>query len=138
MAIKYSRKARGDQKIAKAGGANVRVSFKNTRETAAVLKDMQLSKAKQYLKNVLARKDCVPFARYRYGVGRCAQAKKYGQALGRWPEKAVKILLALVENAESNAVQQNMNTEKLVISHIQVNKAQKDASSYLSCTRSYQ
>jgi large subunit ribosomal protein L17e len=86
---------------------------------------MTLNKAKQYLENVLTKKDCVPLVRYRYGAGRCAQAKKWGAALGRWPQKSVKILLALLKNAESNAVQQSMNLESLLVSHIQINKAPK-------------
>jgi len=125
MAIVYSRKALGDAKIAKAGGANVRVSFKNTRETAAAIKGMNVVKAKHYLKQVLKHNDCIPYVRYKYGVGRTGQAKKYSEALGRWPEKSVKILLHLIENAESNAKQQEMATDKLVISHLQINRAQK-------------
>lgn len=86
---------------------------------------MELKKAYGYLKNVLAHKDCIPFVRYRYGVGRTAQSKKYRASHGRWPEKSVKILLSLLKNAESNAKAQDMDVENLVISHIQVNEAPK-------------
>ena len=77
------------------------------------------------MNDVIAHKDCIPFVRYRYGIGRTGQAKKYGQALGRWPQKAVKIVLALLINAESNAKQQGMDTSNLVVSHVQVNRAPK-------------
>lgn len=125
MAIVYSRKALGDAKIAKAGGNQIRVSFKNTRETAAAIKGMNVKKAKHYLKQVLKHKDVIPFVRFKYGVGRTGQAKKYCESLGRWPEKSVKIMLQLIENAESNAKAQEMDAESLVISHVQVNQAQK-------------
>lgn len=86
---------------------------------------MNLKKAQTYLKEVIAHKDVIPFRRYRYGCGRASQAKKYGVAQGRWPEKSCKFLLDLLQNAESNAAAQAMDTESLVVSHIQVNQAPK-------------
>lgn len=86
---------------------------------------MNVQKAKHYLKQVLKHNDCIPFVRFKYGVGRTGQAKKYSESLGRWPEKSVKILLHLIENAESNAKAQDMDVSKLTISHVQVNQAQK-------------
>ncbi len=44
---------------------------------------------------------------------------------GRFPEKSVKHLLDLLKNAESNADVKSLNTENLVISHVQVNQAQR-------------
>ncbi len=86
---------------------------------------MNLKKAQLYLKNVLAHKDVIPFTRYRYGTGRASQAKKYGQSLGRWPQKSCKFLLDLLQNVESNAAAQALDIDELVVSHIQVNKAPK-------------
>ena len=39
---------------------------------------MNLVKAQQYLKDVLAHKRCVPFAVYNGHVGRTAQATEFG------------------------------------------------------------
>ena len=44
---------------------------------------------------------------------------------GRFPEKSVKHLLDLLKNAESNADVKSLNTESLVIQHVQVNQAQR-------------
>ena len=41
-------------KSAKAKGSNLRVHFKNTRETAQAIKAMPLHRATKYLKNVIA------------------------------------------------------------------------------------
>jgi large subunit ribosomal protein L17e len=41
----------------------LRVHFKNTRETAQAIKKMPLHRAKKYLKNVMAKKEIVPFRR---------------------------------------------------------------------------
>ena len=48
-------------KSAKAKGSNLRVHFKNTRETAQAIKSMPLHRASKYLKNVIAHKEIVPF-----------------------------------------------------------------------------
>merc|ERR1740129_1202743 len=44
---------------------------------------------------------------------------------GRWPVKSVKVMLGLLKNAESNAEFKNLDTDNLVIRHIQVNAAQQ-------------
>lgn len=79
--------------------------FKNTRESALAIRDMELVKAKKYLDDVLAHKRAIPFRRFCGGVGRTAQAKNEGQTTGqaRWPKKSAQVLLGLLKNAESNA-----------------------------------
>ena len=57
----------------KARGFDLRVHFKNTRETAQAIKGMHLRKAIGYLNDVKAKKQIVPFRRYNGGVGRKAQ-----------------------------------------------------------------
>ena len=66
-----------------ARGSNLRVHFKNTRETAQAIKAMPLHRASKYLKNVIAHKEIVPFRRFMGGVGRHAQAKVKISALIR-------------------------------------------------------
>lgn len=61
----------------RAKASNMRVHFKNTVETAGVLRGMTVSRATSYLKNVIAHKECVPFKKYKGGVGRTAQAKAF-------------------------------------------------------------
>ena len=59
----------------KARGFDLRVHFKNTRETAQAIKGMHLRKAITYLNDVKAKKQIVPFRRYNGGVGRKAQVR---------------------------------------------------------------
>ncbi|MPC99913.1 60S ribosomal protein L17 [Portunus trituberculatus] len=47
----------------------------NTCETANAIKKMTLARAVRYLKNVIGKKECVPFRVYNGGVGRCAQVR---------------------------------------------------------------
>merc|ERR1712062_788305 len=114
-------------KSVKARGSHLRVHFKNTRETAQAVKKMHLRRAVRFLKNVMGQTECVPFRRYCKGVGRHAQAKnwKAGGSLGRWPKKSAEFLLQLLKNAESNAEYKGLDTDHLVIEHIQVNRAPK-------------
>merc|ERR1739845_288839 len=44
---------------------------------------------------------------------------------GRWPVKSAKILIDLLKNAESNAEFKNLDTDNLVIKHIQLQPAQQ-------------
>lgn len=63
--------------ISRAKASNMPVSFKNTVETANVLRGKTVKRALAYLNNVIAHKECVPFKKFRGGVGRCAQAKAF-------------------------------------------------------------
>merc|ERR1712133_138175 len=120
---RYSREPDNPTKSCKARGSNLRVHFKNTREAANTIKRMPLRRAIAFLKNVIQKKECVPFRRYNGGVGRCAQAKQWGTTQGRWPKKSAEFLLQLLKNAESNADLKGLDVDHLVIDHIQVNRA---------------
>merc|ERR1712034_134230 len=111
--------------MGKARGSNLRVHFKNTRETAQAIKAMPLHRATTYLKNVISKKEIVPFRRYMGGVGRHAQAAVHGTAQGRWPLKSAEFLLHMLKNAESNAEYKGLDADHLVVEHIQVNRAPK-------------
>ena len=102
---------------------DLRVHFKNTYETAKAIKGMLVEKAVQYLEQVLKHERCVPFTKYDGATGRTGQAKEFGLTHGRWPEKSVKVLLNLLQNAKSNAESKRLNVDKLVVSNCQVNQA---------------
>mmetsp|Transcript_12260 Transcript_12260/g.21258 ORF Transcript_12260/g.21258 Transcript_12260/m.21258 type:complete len:185 (-) Transcript_12260:253-807(-) len=123
--VKYSKEPENAAKACKARGSKLRVHFKNTRETAHAIRGYSLKKAQKYLEDVIAHKQAVPFRRYRGGVGRCAQAKQFGATQARWPKKSAEVLLGLLKNAESNAELKELDTGKLSVSHIQVNRARK-------------
>merc|ERR1712061_171821 len=74
---RYAQEPENASKTAKARGSNLRVHFKNTRETAQAIKKMPLSRASRYLKNVIAQKEIIPFRRFMGGVGRHAQANSF-------------------------------------------------------------
>merc|ERR1711964_670500 len=123
---RYAQEPDNPSKTAKARGSNLRVHFKNTRETAQAIKKMPLHRATKYLKNVISQKEIIPFRRFMGGVGRHAQANQvHGTAQGRWPVKSAEFLLHMLKNAESNAEYKGLDPDHLVVDHIQVNRAAK-------------
>ncbi|KAK2818522.1 hypothetical protein Q5P01_024083 [Channa striata] len=100
--VRYSLDPENPTKSCKSRGSNLRVHFKNTRETAQTIKGMHIRKA-----------------------NKCAQAKQFGWTQGRWPKKSAEFLLHMLKNAESNAELKGLDVDSLVIEHIQVNKAPK-------------
>merc|ERR1712225_137318 len=125
MVKEYARKPADEATFCKARGSDLRVHFKNTRETAMAIKNMSLDKAKRYLEDVIDKKRAVPFRRYCGGVGRTSQACPAGSTTGqgRWPKKSCEFLLGLLRNAEANAEVKDLEMDKLFITHIQVNRA---------------
>lgn len=89
------------------------------------LKGLSLRKAQKLLEDVKEKKQCIPFRRFKGGIGRCAQAKVWGVTQGRWPVKSADFLLSLLKNAQSNAESKGLNLESLTVKHIQVNRAPK-------------
>jgi len=109
----------------KARGSNLRVHFKNTRETAMAIKGLSLKRAQNYLRDVINHRDAVPFRVFTGGIGHCAQAKRHKHPCARWPEKSCRYLLDILQNAESNAEIQGIEIDQLYVYHIQVNRAPK-------------
>ncbi len=84
---------------------------------------MLISRAEKYLKDVLEHKTCIPFSRYDHSVGRCSAAIQFGLTKGRYPEKSVRIMLNLLNNAKANAESKKLNIEKTIIKNVLVNHA---------------
>ncbi|KAM3137073.1 hypothetical protein pb186bvf_010801 [Paramecium bursaria] len=125
MGRQYSRDPVVAKKSAKAKSSDLRIHFKNTYEVGAAIQGMTLAEAKKYLNDVLLHRRAIPFTRFRGGVGRTSQAQEFGFTQGRWPEKSVKAVLSLLKNLEANASVKGLSADKLVIRHVQVNRAQK-------------
>jgi large subunit ribosomal protein L22 len=103
------------EKTVKASGREVRVSHKSAREICKTIKGMMLSQAKQYLRDVMAKKRAVPFTRFKKKAGhRHGLEKAYA---GRYPMKASEQILKVIEGAEANAEYKGLDTERLRIFH---------------------
>ena len=114
-----------NEKHARASGNDVQINFKRTWETAKMLKGKTIEEVRAYFNDVLEHKRIIPFTKYTNGVGRKAQATEFKKTQGAWPEKSVKYLLELMDNLENNAKVKQLNLAELIITHVQVNQAQK-------------
>lgn len=103
------------EKTVKASGREVRVSHKSAREICKTIKGMNLNEAKRFLRDVIAKKRAVPFTRFKKKAGhRHGLEKAYA---GRYPVKAAKQVLKILEGAEANAENKGLDTERLKIIH---------------------
>ncbi len=119
----YSYKVQDESRIAKGVQFDIPVSVKDMREVAAVIRGMKLEDAKKLLEAVIDRKEAIPVKRYKGKRGhKKGLADKYGWPIGRYPVKAAKYLLRLLEHVEANAENKDLDKEKLVIRHVGVHK----------------
>lgn len=73
--VRYAATTIEQGKSARAHGSYLRVSFKNTRETAQAINGWKLQRALTYLDNVIEHKEAVPMRRYAGSTGRTAQGE---------------------------------------------------------------
>ncbi|MCS7115448.1 MAG: 50S ribosomal protein L22 [Candidatus Bathyarchaeota archaeon] len=103
------------EKTVKASGREVRVSHKSAREVCRAIRGMMLIQAKKFLREVIAKKKAVPFTRFKKKAGhRHGLERAYA---GRYPVKASKQILKILEGAEANAENKGLDTERLQIIH---------------------
>lgn len=112
-----------EAKAVKASMRKAEISYKNTHQTVTILRGMWLVSAIKYMDDVLEHKRCVPMKRYNGGVPRTAQAKEFGALQGRWPEKSVTQVKAMLKNMQNTAVEKGLDVSKMKVTHAQVNRA---------------
>ena len=99
----------------KASGRELRVSPKAAREVCAAIKGMMLDEAKEFLEQVIAKRKPVPFRRYKKKIPHRRDIQ--GFYAGRYPVKAARMILEILESAEANAIYKGLDLERLKIIH---------------------
>jgi len=118
MGNRYSYQEYKKDNMAKAIGRSVPISIKQSIEICNLIRGKTLGKVKILLNDVIKERQAVPFRRFNSDVG---HKNKIGP--GRYPKKASKEILDLVNLAEANAQFKGLNTSNLEITHINANKA---------------
>ncbi|ACX72094.1 ribosomal protein L22 [Methanocaldococcus vulcanius M7] len=108
------------EKTARAMGRNVPISRKHAREICRAINGMKLDEAIKFLEDVIEMKRPVLFKRHCKKVGH--RKGKLGWHAGRYPIKASREILKILNYARANAEYKGLNTEKLRIKHISTNK----------------
>jgi large subunit ribosomal protein L22 len=107
-----------NENIAKASSLNLAISTKDSVEISNFLRYKPLSFAKAYLEEVVELKKAIPLKRFIRDVGH-----KKGMSSGRYPVKAAKQFLVLLNSVEANAQFKGLNTSGLKITKLISNKA---------------
>lgn len=100
------------------------ISHKHSREIAVAIKGRSIEKAREFLENVISRKEAVPYRRYNNEVAHRSNIRD-GFSAGRFPRKATHEFLKLLDNLESNAEYKGMDLDRLRIIHAAVHKGTK-------------
>ncbi len=103
---------------ATARGRNLRVSHKDLREIARYIQGDSVEKARARLQRVIAKEEAVPFKRHTEG----AAHRSGNMTGGRYPVKAAKEVLRILESAEQNALHQDMQEDTLRVYRVISNK----------------
>ena len=106
--------------MARAVGMALPISTKQSVEICRFIENKNVNEAKKILQSTIDKRLAIPFKRYNWDLG---HKKKVGPA--RYPEKASKEIIRLIESVEANAQFKGMNTSNLVISHISAHKSGK-------------
>ncbi len=120
MVTNYSVKNYNKENMARAFGRSLPISFKQSIEICNFIRNKRMDYAKNVLNKVIEQKQTIPFKRFNMNVGH-----KKRMAAGRYPKKASKEILKLINSVEANAQFKGMNTANLIIKHISANKASK-------------
>lgn len=99
--------------VAKAYGRELRISRKHAVEICRAIKGKTLEEAKKFLEDVKNKRRPVPFRVHNKKLG---HRRGCGGA-GRYPVKAAREILKVLENAEANALYKGLNVEKLRVVH---------------------
>ncbi|MDP8002756.1 MAG: 50S ribosomal protein L22 [Caldisphaera sp.] len=119
----YSIKLADESKIAKAIIREVPVHPKVMVEVANSIYGMPLQKAKRYLNEVIAKREAIPFRSSHKKVShKKGLSDRWGWPSGRYPVKAAKYMLKVLDNVENNAENKGLEVDKLVIFHIGIGK----------------
>ncbi|MGM0592276.1 MAG: 50S ribosomal protein L22 [Halobacteriota archaeon] len=119
MGISYSVEA-DPETTARAMLRDRPISIKHSKAIARAIKGMSVEAAEEYLEAVIAGERSVPFKQHNSGVGHRSDID--GWDAGRYPEKASKDFLKLLENARNNATEQGFDGESMEIMHVAAHK----------------
>jgi large subunit ribosomal protein L22 len=105
---------------ARAMGYEMPISFKHAVEICNAIRGMKVQEARKLLSDVIEMRRPIPFRRHKRKVGHRSELS--GWKIGRYPQKAAKAVLKVLENAVSNAEYKGLDTERLIIMHASAKK----------------
>ncbi len=102
---------------ARAIGRDIDISPKHSEAICDHIRGWPLERAKDFLGEVIEEQKAVPLRRYG-----SAPHRKGRVGPGRYPKKAARAILRVLEGAEANAEYKGLTVDGMVIMHIATNK----------------
>lgn len=118
--IEYSQKIGGDN-IAKAKANELNMSPKHSIEIATFIRHQRVNDAIAYLNEVITLKKAIPFRRFNRNVAHKRGLPGNWDA-GRYPVKASKAYIRVLESVKKNAEYIGLDAENLEIIHVSANR----------------
>jgi large subunit ribosomal protein L22 len=120
----YAFKSFDKEKHVRASLREIDISHKHSREIALAIKGQSIEKARDFLERVIEKKEAVPYRRHNNEVAHRSNIRD-GFSAGRFPQKAAKQFLKLLDNLESNAEYKGMDLDRLKLISAVVHKGTK-------------
>jgi large subunit ribosomal protein L22 len=111
----YSVREFDPARAVKCSGREIKISPKAATEICRKIRGMRLDAAKELLEAVQKKKRAIAFRRYHKEVPH--RSLEEGWYAGRYPVKAAKAFLFLLEEMESNAEYKGLDVDRLRIVH---------------------
>src|SRR5512136_594849 len=124
--IDYSNKTKGDN-IARAKANELNMSPKHSIEIAGFINHQRVNDAIAYLNEVVKLKKAVPFRRFNRNVAHKRGLPGNWDA-GRYPVKASKAYIKVLESVKKNAEYLGLDAENLEIIHASANRGRAQKS----------
>jgi large subunit ribosomal protein L22 len=124
--INYSKKVEGDN-IAKGKANELSQSPKHSIEIANFIRHQRVNDAIAYLNQVVALKKAIPFRRFNSNVAHKRGLPGNWDA-GRYPVKASKAYIRILESVKKNAEYIGLDPENLEIIHVTANRGRSQKS----------
>ena len=118
--VEYSNKIKGEN-IARAKANELNMSPKHSIEIATFIRNQRVNDAIAYLNEVVKLRKAVPFRRFNRNVAHKRGLPGNWDA-GRYPVKASKEYIRLLESVKKNAEYIGLDSENLEIIHSSVNR----------------
>ena len=109
-----------EEKSAKAYGFELHCSPKHCENIARAIRGMDVKKAKEFLEDVINFRRAIPFKTHKK-----KRAHQKGVGPGGYPQKACKLILEVLKNAENNAEYKGLSPENMYIAHISAYKGRE-------------
>jgi large subunit ribosomal protein L22 len=119
----YSVKEFDPDRAVKCSGRELKISPKAATEICRKLRGMRLDSAKDLLEGVTKKKRVIAYRRYHKEVPH--RSLDEGWYAGRYPVKAAKAFLFLLEELESNAEYKGLDVDRLRLVHVASQRGMK-------------